>query len=461
MEAAAAEVEAEQLQEQQEQHLQGNETPGHQSTGCLSPIPESSRDFQAYPKSSPARMAKRAETVPSHQFMQAMIDSSPEGRSPFMGVDEAAAATSPPLVMPPPNYAQSAGGSSLSADGRSNCRSASLRRSTGKGIQDLQEGVPVAEQLGLSGRIDDVDFDELQLGKFLGAGAEGAVYAAWYNETPVAVKKTTNVHEVVMHVLAGLHDNIVSARAVALHEGELLVVMEYCPRGTLDTMIHHTMGGSKKGAPAGAGWDPMRVVLPMVRSIARGILHLHRRSNPILHRDIKPGNIFVSHGLVMKIGDFGMSREVEGSAATTAATGPKEGSAVMRRTFTSGVVGTSEYSAPELLGSTPEDKESTGETMLKADVYSFGVTLWEILTRSRPFAGMGAFEIQTGWLVNPEEMQLPAVKVDPTLTGPARRVMEELAKLVVDCTAAEPARRPSAKDIVGRIRQAGATDTAV
>lgn len=152
MEAAAAEVEAEQLQEQQEQHLQGNETPGHQSTGCLSPIPESSRDFQAYPKSSPARMAKRAETVPSHQFMQAMIDSSPRGRSPFMGVDEAAAATSPPLVMPPPNYAQSAGGSSLSADGRSNCRSASLRRSTGKGIQDLQEGVPVAEQLGLSVR---------------------------------------------------------------------------------------------------------------------------------------------------------------------------------------------------------------------------------------------------------------------------------------------------------------------
>lgn len=82
------------------------------------------------------------------------------------------------------------------------------------------------------------------------------MYAAWYNETPVAVKKTTNVHEVVMHVLAGLHDNIVSARAVALHEGELLVVMEYCPRGTLDTMIHHTMGGSKKGAPAGAGCAP-------------------------------------------------------------------------------------------------------------------------------------------------------------------------------------------------------------
>jgi serine/threonine protein kinase len=91
-------------------------------------------------------------------------------------------------------------------------------------------------------------------------------------------------------------------------------------------------------------------------------------------------------------------------------------------------------------------------------VYSFGVTLWEILTRSRPFAGMAAFEIQMGWIMQPEEMRLPAVKVDPSLTGPARRVMEELSSLVEDCTAADPVKRPSAKEIVARIRKAGASD---
>ena len=59
--------------------------------------------------------------------------------------------------------------------------------------------------------------------------------------------------------------------------------MEYCPRGTLDVMLHHS---------AAARWDAAKLV-SMVRSIARGMLHLHTRKPPMLHRDLKPGNIFV------------------------------------------------------------------------------------------------------------------------------------------------------------------------
>jgi len=59
--------------------------------------------------------------------------------------------------------------------------------------------------------------------------------------------------------------------------------MEYCPRGTLDVMLHHS---------AAARWDSAKLV-SMVRSIARGMLHLHTRKPPMLHRDLKPGNIFV------------------------------------------------------------------------------------------------------------------------------------------------------------------------
>ena len=321
-------------------------------------------------------------------------------------------------------------------------------------IDSLDQAAPIAEQLGLAGRVDDVEVEDLQLGKFLGAGAEGVVFAAWYNETPVAVKKTTNVHEVQMQVLAGSHDNIVSARGVIVEGGELLLVMEYCPRGTLDTMIHHAMGGRK----AASSWDPVKVVLPMVRNIARGLLHLHKRSMPILHRDLKPGNIFVGHGLVMKIGDFGMSRQVTNPEAS----GLCPSKAAFRRTFTTGVVGTSVYSAPEVIAADADDDEVDAETMLKADVYSFGVTLWEILSRKRPFDGLDHFQIHMAWLMNPQDMVLPPVKVDPSLDTQATRVMATLSGLAADCTNRSPRQRPTAAQIVARLKTAlNGTDTAV
>ncbi len=71
--------------------------------------------------------------------------------------------------------------------------------------------------------------------------------------------------------------------------------MEYCPRGTLDVMLHHS---------AAARWDSAKLV-SMVRSIARGMLHLHTRKPPMLHRDLKPGNIFVGevgHSLAAALG---------------------------------------------------------------------------------------------------------------------------------------------------------------
>ena len=72
-------------------------------------------------------------------------------------------------------------------------------------------------------------------------------------------------------------------RGLCQHGDDLYLIMEYCPRGTLDVMLHHS---------AAARWDSAKLV-SMVRSIARGMLHLHTRKPPMLHRDLKPGNIFV------------------------------------------------------------------------------------------------------------------------------------------------------------------------
>jgi serine/threonine protein kinase len=61
------------------------------------------------------------------------------------------------------------------------------------------------------------------------------------------------------------------------------VLQEFFPRGTMEVMLHHT---------AANRWDTAKLLL-IIRSIASGVQYLHTRSPPILHRDIKPGNLFV------------------------------------------------------------------------------------------------------------------------------------------------------------------------
>lgn len=63
-------------------------------------------------------------------------------------------------------------------------------------------------------------------------------------------------------------------------------MLEFCGRGTLDTMLHH--GSLGTGGASGRRADMQKLLL-MMRGIARGMVHLHTRRPPILHRDLKPG----------------------------------------------------------------------------------------------------------------------------------------------------------------------------
>lgn len=196
-----------------------------------------------------------------------------------------------------------------------------------------------------------------------------------------------------------------------------------------------------------ASLDPKKL-LPIARSIARGMLHLHRRLPPILHRDLKPGNIFIGHGFVMKIGDFGMARyAVSGSGNQI---GEAHG---LHRTLTPGVIGTAAYCAPELLSG--EVQQVSSSAMLKADVYSFGVILWELLERRRPFEDMDGFQIQTQWFLNPDAMRFKAPAIPDGLDPAAEIIMQALCNLVASCTSWDPASRPDFYEILSAIKVAG------
>lgn len=291
--------------------------------------------------------------------------------------------------------------------------------------------------------IDVVDYDELRFGKLLGEGSEGAVYAAWFLESPVAVKRFNRVedslHEVGMYLGAGSHDNVVALRALCQHEGNMYLIMEYCPRGTLDVLLHHA---------ARKPWDPLRL-LPIVRSIARGVYHLHTRH--ILHRDLKPANIFVGHGQQMKIGDLGMAR------FTSLPSGGGGGGPPQLSRLTPNTFGTMQYAAPELINARLQPQAQPDlEWALKLDVWSFGVTLWEVLERKRPFDGMTPTNVQALWLTSAYETRLPAARVPEALAPQGRRIFRGLADLVQDCTRLDPLSRPSFADILQRLKLLGA-----
>lgn len=245
-----------------------------------------------------------------------------------------------------------------------------------------------------------------------------------------------------MILSAGQHDNVVGLRGLCKKNNSTYIVLEYCPRGTLDLMVHQTMTNR---------WETAKV-LQVVRAVARGMMHLHNRKPPILHRDLKPGNIFIGHGLVMKIGDFGMSRHIyseqDDGTDTTSEDQPKQ----VGRQLTPGVIGTAAYSAPELLDERLQSKVFSVPRILKADVYSFGVLLWEVLTRERPFEGMSYYEIVSQWVTSPDEMRLPPLQIPRDEKLENQNVLRSLSELIAQCTAKDPDNRPDFRTVLKRLK---------
>lgn len=115
---------------------------------------------------------------------------------------------------------------------------------------------------------------------------------------------------------------------------------------------------------------PMAVdeALAIARQVLEGLVAMHRQH--IVHRDIKPGNILIRPDGVVKIADLGLARTFESNE--------------LRATQTDGVVGTWEYLAPE---------QALGRTVdARADLYSFGVVLYECLAGTLPFPHKSSIE---------------------------------------------------------------------
>lgn len=204
-------------------------------------------------------------------------------------------------------------------------------------------------------RISNKFRSELDAGYFerIGEGSFGYVYKAQKGKRDVAVKILKNKEdsqqinyferEVDMLRKAN-HPNIVQVISIHISkQSELSIVMEFMDGGNLKDLLREDKQGKEK-----------EFTVRFIEDIGSAIEHLH--SLGIMHRDVKPENIFLSKDhKVLKLGDFGLARATEGSRS--------------RKTE----IGSYRYMAPEVM-------ISGGQYSEKSDVYSFGLCLVEVVS---------------------------------------------------------------------------------
>ncbi|KAM3365594.1 hypothetical protein ACQJBY_015355 [Aegilops geniculata] len=195
----------------------------------------------------------------------------------------------------------------------------------------------------------------------LGEGGFGAVYKG---ELPdgqeIAVKRLSRnsgqgigelKNELVL-VAKLQHKNLVRLVGVCLQEHEKLLVYEYMPNRSIDTILFDSERRKE------LDWGKR---LKIISGIARGLQYLHEDSQlRIIHRDLKASNVLLDSDYTPKISDFGLARLF---------------GADQSREVTNRVVGTYGYMAPEYA--------MRGQYSIKSDVFSFGILMLEFVTGRR------------------------------------------------------------------------------
>ncbi len=183
------------------------------------------------------------------------------------------------------------------------------------------------------------------------------------------------LHEIEMNLRAGRHPNVVQCKGLcSKSEQELLLIMEYCPRRSFAELLHVMKC-------KGRHIDPFKL-LGFLRSVARGLQYLHSRG--ILHRDVKPGNCFVGAHQVLKLGDLGHACHVHQGGLELLPPSPDTPEALQWGPSTP------EFSAPETWHPLRLPRPLDIQLVLKTDVWSFGVLLWQACMLRNPYDEFGA-----------------------------------------------------------------------
>ncbi|KAE8705338.1 RLK902 protein [Hibiscus syriacus] len=263
----------------------------------------------------------------------------------------------------------------------------------------------------------------------LGKGTFGTAYkAVLEGGNAVAVKRLKDVtiserefKEKIEGVGAMDHQHLVPLRAYYFSRDEKLLVYDYMPMGSLSALLH----GNKGAGRTPLNWD---IRSGIALGAACGIEYLHSQGPNVSHGNIKSSNILLTKAYEARVSDFGLANIVGPSSSPNRVLG---------------------YRAPEVT-----DARKVSQ---KADVYSFGVLLLELLTGKAP----------TNSILNEEGIDLPrwvqsVVREEWTSEvfdlellryQNVEEEMVQLLQLAVDCAVQYPDKRPTMSQVRNRIKE--------
>ena len=233
--------------------------------------------------------------------------------------------------------------------------------------ETLASSAPAPAPTGVPSTID-----RYRIESRLGAGAMGVVYRGYDPELAraVAIKVlrsggSPDRMKREAQALAQLqHPNVVAVHDVGEHEGSTFVTMALVDSDNLRAWLQHERTTDE--------------VVDAIAQAARGLEVAHAAG--IVHRDVKPDNIFVAKNGAVLVGDFGLAR----TAGEAREVGDVNLLSSDELTQTGALVGTPAYMAPE---------QVHGEVSAASDQFALCVTAWEALFGARPFTGKSLAEL--------------------------------------------------------------------
>ncbi|KAF7809614.1 serine/threonine-protein kinase STY17 isoform X1 [Senna tora] len=279
--------------------------------------------------------------------------------------------------------------------------------------QEIMESIPNCVEIPSDGTdVWEIDTNQLKFGDKVGCGSFGDLFRGTYCSQDVAIKvlQAERINGDMLREFAQevyimrkiRHKNVVQFIGACTQPPNLCIVTEFMSRGSIHDFLHKQRGVFK-----------LPSLLKVAIDVSKGMNYLHQSN--IIHRDLKSANLLMDENEVVKVADFGVARVQAQSGAMTSETG------------------TYRWMAPEIIEHKPYDQ--------KADVFSFGIVLWELLTGELPYTYLTPLQAAIGVVQKGLRPTIP------------KNAHPRLSELIQRCWKQDPTERPEFSEIIDILQQ--------